>query len=328
MISKKLYNCTSLLLLSVLLSNAQINKQIPRDTTYTLDIAYNKTKGKFPYAAPAVPELPENVLKYEDVTYLTIEDTPYGKRELHLDIFQPKTEGTNPVLLMIHGGGWRAGDKSLQVPMAQQIASAGFVTVAVEYQLSLEAKFPAAIHNIKAAIRWLKTNADKYNIDTTRIAISGCSAGGHLAMLVGLTNNIEFFEGNMGTTGISSEVHAIIDIDGVINFLAPNSLNLDRKSDSPDVEWLGGTFIDKPEVWKQASPIYWATKETPPILFINSGFPRFHAGQDELIGMLNNWDIYYETYKFNVKVHPFWLMHPWFHPTVEYMVAFLDKVFK
>ncbi len=314
-------------LLPVLIVDAQNIKPIPIDTTYSVSIVFNKVKEKFPYASPVHIDLPKEVKMHEDVTYLTIKDTPYGKRELHLDIFQPSKKGKYPLVLMIHGGGWRAGNKSLQVPLAMQIASKGYITATVEYQLSLEAKFPAAVHNIKAAIRWLKLNADKYNIDTNRIAISGCSAGGHLASLVGLTNDVEYFEGDLGEKGPSSNVQAIIDIDGVINFLSPNSLNLNRRSDSPDVEWLGGSFNDKPDVWKTASPIYWSSKASPPILFINSNYPRFHAGQDELIGMYNDWGIYYEVHKFKVNIHPFWLLDPWFYPTTEYMVNFLDKVF-
>ncbi len=314
--------------LSAQFAVAQFAKPIPRDTTYTKDIVYNKAKKKYPYASPVSLPLPENVQKHEDVTYLTLENTPYGKRALHLDVFQPSQKGKSPLLILVHGGGWRAGNKSLQVSLAMQIATKGYVTAAVEYQLSLEAGFPAAVHNIKAAIRWLKLNADKYNIDTNRIAISGCSAGGHLAALVGLTNNIEYFEGTMGVSETSSTVHAIIDIDGVINFLSPNSLNLNRNSNSPDIEWLGGSYLEKPEVWKKASPIYWASPDSPPILFINSNFPRFHAGQDELIGMYNDWGNYYEVYKFKVNIHPFWLLDPWFYPTTEYMVSFLDKVFK
>ena len=83
-------------------------------------------------------------------------ETPYGKRDLHADLFRPEKAGKYPALILIHGGGWRAGDKSMEVPMAQMIASKGFVAVAVEYQLSLEAKYPAAVHNIKAAIRWVR----------------------------------------------------------------------------------------------------------------------------------------------------------------------------
>lgn len=114
----------------------------------------------------------------------------------------------------------------------------------------------------------------------------------------------------MGISGFSSSVQAVVDIDGVLNFMAPRSLNKERSPDSPDVQWLGGTFYEKPEIWKEASPIYWVNEKSPPVLFLNSGFPRFHAGQDEMIGMLMEYGIYHEQYKIDVKVHPFWLFHP------------------
>jgi len=126
-------------------------------------------------------------------------------------------------VILIFGGGWKSGDKSQSVPMAMQIASAGYVTVAVEYRLSLEAKYPAAVHDIKAAIRWLRANARKYNVDKSKIAVHGVSAGGQLAALVETTNDIEKFEGNESYPKQSGSVQAIIDIDGILAFKHPES---------------------------------------------------------------------------------------------------------
>jgi len=148
-----------------------------------------------------------------------------------------------------------------------------------------------------------------------------------LALLVGLTNGVEAKEGNQGNLGFSSDIQAIVDLDGVVDFMAPLSLNLKRGSDSPDVQWLGGTFYEKPEIWKDASPIFWANEKSCPILFVNSGFPRFHAGQDELIGMMKDWKIYTEVHKFDIQLHTFWLFNPWIDPTVNYINDFLIKVF-
>ena len=306
-------------------ANAQETK-IPKDTTYNIKSEYKKYLKYFPYIKPAKDSLPNNVTESRNIIYTTLKNTPFGDRNLHFDIFSPKKSGKYPALLLIHGGGWRSGDKSLQIPLAQKLAARGYVTVCVEYQLSMEAKYPAAVFNIKSAIRWIRANSDKYGIDTDKIAISGCSAGGQLAMLVGLTNDIEDKEGTQGNLGFSSAIQAIIDIDGVVNFMAPTSLNLNRKPNSPDIEWLGGSFIEKPEIWKDASSIYWANEKSPPILFLNSGFPRFHAGQDELIGMMNNWGVYNETHEFSEEIHTFWLFHPWINQTVNYIDNFLIKV--
>ncbi len=315
------------LILTLSITGNVIAQSIPRDTTYNVKKVHGQIKKDYPYAIPAVDSIRGNVKAYRDQVYLTLENTPYGKRDLKVDIFQPKKAGKYPTVLFIHGGGWRSGEKSMEVPMAQMLAAKGYVTVAVEYQLSLEAKYPAAVHNIKAAVRWLKANADKYGVDTSRIAVSGTSAGGQLAALVALSKNE--LAGTMGKhTNLSSEVHAAVDIDGVISFMAPSSLNLKRKPDSPDIEWLGGSFEEKPTVWREASSGYWATENTVPMLFLNSGFSRFHAGQDELVGQLKEWGVYNEVYKFNINVHPFWLFHPWVDETVNYMDNFLKIALK
>ncbi|MDN3668915.1 alpha/beta hydrolase [Echinicola jeungdonensis] len=302
-------------------------KTIPRDTSYNAQAVWEKIKGDFPQAKLAKDELPEGVREDRDVVYTVLKDTPYGDRPLHLDIFYPESSQNLPVILLIHGGGWRSGDKSLQVPMAKKLAKKGFVTICVEYQLSLEAKYPAAVHNIKSAIRWTRAHADQYGINPDRIAISGCSAGGQLASLVGLTNNVDKMEGKQGWEEYSSEVQAIMDIDGAINFLAPLSLKSPRSPDSPDAFWLGGTFTQVPAIWKEASPGYWVDENSVPTLFVNSGFPRFHAGQAEMVEMLEDYGIYHEVYEFDVKMHPFWLFEPWVDTTVGYMDGFLKKVF-
>ncbi len=297
----------------------------PIDTSYTVNNQLRKYKKHYPYLIAAKDQTPDGVMDERDVIYTTLKKTKYGKRDLHLDIFRPEKEGKYPAIILVHGGAWKTGNKSLLVPMAQLLAKGGFVAITVEYQMVLEAPYPAAVHNIKAAIRWMRANADQYNIDSDRIAISGTSAGGHLASLVGLTNDVEQFEGNMGNESYSSSVQAIIDIDGVINFMAPISLNKERGDDSPDVQWIGGQFKDVPEKWKEVSPIYWANENSVPILFINSGYPRFHAGQDELIGMLKEWNIYHDVVKFNVRMHTFWLFNPFIDETTDYMIDFMKR---
>ena len=134
-------------------------REIPRDTTFSIARVYRQVKKDYPYARPVKDSLPAGVKAYRDLVYATLPDTPFGRRDLHVDLFRPEKAGKYPALVMVHGGGWRAGEKSMEVPMAQVIAARGFVTVAVEYQLSLEAKYPAAVYNIKSAIRWLRANA-------------------------------------------------------------------------------------------------------------------------------------------------------------------------
>jgi pectinesterase len=149
------------------------------------------------------------------------------------------------------------------------------------------------------------------------------SAGGLLAALVGTTNGIKKFEGNEGNIKESSAVQAIVDIDGILAFKHPESAE-----GKVAAEWLGGTFEEKPDVWTEASALTHTGRTTPPCLFINSSNPRFHAGRDNMIKILEGFGIYFEVHTLPDTPHPFWLFHPWFKPTLKYTVDFLDKVFK
>ena len=148
-------------------AQSQDQKIIPRDTSFTPYMAWVQRKNNYPEAKIVKPQLPEGVCAENNIVYATLSNTPYGKRDLHLDLFHPSesNKGPFPALILIHGGGWRSGNKLMQVPIAQQIATRGYVTASVEYRLSPEALYPAAVNDIKAAIRFLRENAKKYNID-------------------------------------------------------------------------------------------------------------------------------------------------------------------
>jgi acetyl esterase/lipase len=305
-------------------------RQIPRDTTFTPYLAWVKLRNEFPQAKIVDATLPQGVIADYGVVYKTLTDTPFGKRDLHLDIFRPEQSGIHPVLLLIHGGGWRSGDRTMENPMAMAIASHGYVTASAEYRLSPEALYPAAVYDIKDAIRFLRANAKKFHIDPDRMSVSGTSAGGQLAALSGMTADVRKFEGDIGNAGISTSIQAIIDIDGILDFTDPNESAKDNDPSRPSAGawWFGGNIRQLPEKWKEASPMNYAGKSTPPVLFVNSALPRFHAGRDTVISILNRFNIYTEVHTIPNTPHPFWLFDPWFGPTVDYVVAFLDKVLK
>lgn len=305
-------------------------KPIPKDTSYTPYQTWMKIKRDFPQATIAKAQLPVGVSAVYNIVYATLPSTPYGNRQLHLDLFKPEKAGKYPALLMIHGGGWRSGNRTMQIPMAQQIASKGYVTAAVEYRLSPEALYPAAIFDIKAAIRFLRANAAKYSIDPSRMAITGSSAGGQLAALIGMTPDVKKFDGDEGNSQVSAEIQAIIDMDGILDFTDPNesAKDTDPLKPSAGAYWFGASFQKAPEKWREASPIQYAGKKTPPILFINSALPRFHAGRDSVINILKKYGIYTEVHTIPNTPHPFWLFHPWFETTVNFMLSFLDKTLK
>ncbi|MBB6324597.1 pectinesterase [Algoriphagus iocasae] len=287
-----------------------------KDGSFNLQDAWKKDVKNFPQITPVEIQSSESVTESRGHIYKKL-----GGRELKLDVFSPtQAESLRPVIVMVHGGGWKSGDKELQIPMAIALAERGYVTAVVEYRLSPEAQYPAGIHDVKEAIRWLKVHANEFGIDSSQMAISGSSAGGQIAALVGMTNTEEY----EGTSELdaSSEVQAIVDMDGVLAFHHPESAEGQVAS-----EWLGGTYEQKPEVWDAASPLYLQNPIYKPILFIQSQYPRFHAGRDELIDKLNAKGIYSEVHTFPDTPHPFWLYNPWFEPTIEKMIQFFDRVF-
>lgn len=305
---------------------------VPRDTSYTAYGTYVKVKKARPYVELVRPQLPAHIRAFEDVVYTVIPNSPYGKRSLRLNIYRRDDKKKYPVLLMVHGGAWSSGDRSMQIPLAQQIATHGYVTIPVEYRLSPEAPYPAALYDLKTAVRWVRANAKKYGMDTTCIAISGCSAGGHLASLVGMTNGSLRHEGTGAYRQYSSAVQAVVDMDGILTFV--NKENIEETNENirkmggqlpKNAIWLRGNYADAKEIWEEASPLLWVTQKSAPICFINSLNPRYHAGRDELIEKLKQYDIYSEMHQIKEDLHPFWLFHPWFNSVVKYTVDFLDQ---
>lgn len=322
------------ILMTSLLSGQEIDEHytIPRDTSYTVNSTFKKLRVNYPFIKIVSSTLPEGVSVEKDLVYIS-----YGNRKLHLDLFLPQnpTHTPHPAVILVHAGGWRSGDKSLQIPMAQQLAARGYVTAAVEYRLSPEAKYPAAVYDLKAAIRWIRANASHYYIDPNKIAILGCSSGGQLVSLVGVANGVEKFAGEStyqggNSSNISENVQAIINIDGILDFTSEQARKYEddpSKNPSSAGEWFGGRYNEKPDLWKEASPLYYVNEETPPILFINSDVPRFHVGRDDMIEKLKQFNIYYEVHTIPGTPHSFWFFHPWFEQTLQYTVDFLDICF-
>jgi pectinesterase len=203
----------------------------------------------------------------------------------------------------------------------------GYVCFTPEYRLSTEALYPAGVSDIKSVIRWVRKNAVKYNIDTGKIVVAGHSAGGELAAMMGATNNIAGFEGDGCNKNTSSRVNAVIDIDGLLAFIHPESgEGDDSKRTSAATNWFGYSKSENPELWKQGSPLTHAGPHVPPTLFINSNVARMHAGRDDYIKILNEFNIYSEIKSFDAP-HSFCLFDPWFDLTIKYIDGFLKKVF-
>lgn len=291
--------------------------QVVADTSYTTQGIYRKEVKKFPFISIAQRKEHKELTVVRDVAYKTI-----GTRKLHFDAWFNQEGNPQPVVVLIHGGGWKSGNKSQMHLLAQEVTAKGYVSFCIEYRLSGEARYPAAVHDIKAAIQYIKANAALYNADVNKIAVAGCSSGGQLAALVGATISNKAFQDSTAT-GAEPVVHAVINMDGILAFHHPES-----KEGKVAAQWLGGSYEEVPEVWEQASPLTHAGKNTPPILFINSDIPRFHAGRDDMIAILNKYGIYSEVKTITGSPHSFWFFDPWFDDVVTWSTQFLDKVLK
>lgn len=203
-------------------------------------------------------------------TQADIEFAKVGETSLKLDLHRPP--GDNPPLIVyVHGGGWRAGSKE-DVPIAD-LYDKGFAIASVDYRLSTQAVFPAQVHDIKAAIRFLRANAGLYHINASKIAIIGSSAGGHLAALVGVSNGNPELEGKVGEhLDQSSDVQAIVSYYGASNLKTILSQSTPKGLEFriPALKLLLGDTPDKkPELAKLASPVTHLDKHDPPLLLIH-----------------------------------------------------------
>ena len=230
--------------------------------------------------------------------------------------------------MIIHGGGWRSGNRGQHYPLAQRLADLGYVCFTPEYRLSTEALYPSAVYDLKSALRWIRSNAKKYNVDTNKIAVLGFSAGGQLAALLGVTAGNLKFEGTECNLKSLSAVNAIVDLDGTLSFVHPESgEGDDSKRTSAATYWFGFSKKENSKLWEGASPLTYVGKDTPPTLFINSSVERMHAGRNDFLKVLNENNIYSEVKTFSDAPHSFPLFDPWFEPTVKYTNDFLKKVF-
>ncbi len=203
---------------------------------------------------------------HRDVVYATI-----GEKSLSLDIYLPDGVEMPPLLVWVHGGAWRRGSKEW-VPFV--FVENGFATASLDYRLSTEAPFPAQVHDIKAAIRFLRAEGSKYGFRTDRIAIAGSSAGGHLASLVGVTNGHPALEGKVGGyRDESSDVQAILSFFGASNLTTILSQSTPRGFSvrEPALDLLLGA---QPEdaidlLARLASPVFHVDASDPPLLLLH-----------------------------------------------------------
>ena len=204
-----------------------------------------------------------------------------------LMVYQPaeaSAEESFPIVVWIHGGGWMRGDhRRMNQMLSALIESDRYVVASIGYRLSDEALWPAQIHDCKAAIKWLKSNADVIRGDSTRIGVIGASAGGHLASMLGTSGGDRTMSGTLGVhLRVDDRVQCVVDLFGPTDLLQmDNQANTDARlkhdaPDSPESRLLGGPLQSLPELAKSANPITYVTRDDPPFLII-------HGTEDDVV---------------------------------------------
>jgi acetyl esterase/lipase len=226
----------------------------------------------------AAANLPATVVATRDIPYA---GTDHARQRL--DLYLPKEPLSDklPLIVFIHGGAWQAGDKSgggRQV--ADYVATGEYAGASIGYRLSSDAVWPAQIHDCKAAIRWLRGNAEKHGLDPSRIAVMGSSAGGHLVAMLGTSGGIAALEGDLGDfDSADSRVTCVIDFFGPANLLTmgdfPSSIEHNAAS-SPESRLIGGAIQEHQDRAREASPQTHVTAEDAPFLIL-------HGTEDPLV---------------------------------------------
>jgi acetyl esterase/lipase len=282
------------------------------------------------YAAPPRAHVrPDGSLLYASVPYATV----LGYRPLLLDLHVPAGPGPWPLAVWVHGGAWLSGDRrtlpSTIAPVGfhERLLRRGYAVAGVDYRLSGEAIFPAQLHDVKAAIRWLRAYAADLDLDPGRFGLLGESAGGHLVAMAALTADAAdpALEGDVGLTGVSSRVHAVVDWYGVSDVIGLDR----RRPDSPEALLLGGSPSEVPERAALASPTEHAHGDAPPFLCVHGTDDQVvpYAQSEHLAAMLHAYGVRCDLHPVPGADHIF-AGAPDIGALVEASIDFLDDVLK
>ena len=259
--------------------------------------------------------LPNGVEVKRDIVYAT-----YGDRSLRLDLYTPKSKPAGPIpgIVVIRGGGWKAGDKNAFAPIAAGLADRGFAAACIEYRVLPDVTLPEVVNDAKAAVRWMRADGKQYGIDTDAIGAIGGSAGGHLVALLGTSYKAADLEGPGGHTGVSSRIQAAVPMAPVVDFEAfsqgrPQAFEM---------------FKGKPELAKRLSPTTYLDKDSAPMLLI-------HGNADQSVPMAQSKLMQERAKKAGVAAdftmikgapHAFWNMPQHSEETIAMAASFFHSV--
>ena len=245
-------------------------------------------------------------VKVQSFVYQTI-----GTRKLMVDEYS-LSSSKQPTLVFFHGGGWRTGHRSQHIPLAKALADRGYRVYLVEYRLSTEALYPAAMLDAQSALQWV---AKRKNVG--EIYVGGYSAGGQMAALLGSVQD-------ENTYGKGVKLAGVIDVDGILAFIHPESgEGDDSKRTSAATYYFGYNKIEGEAILKEGSALSHVTNGDPPVLFLNSGVDRMHAGRTDFMNKMAAYGIHTEYYTFEKAPHTFVLMNHWFDQVVDRMDRFM-----
>jgi acetyl esterase/lipase len=215
--------------------------------------------------------MPADVLHEKDIEYSNV-----GQR-VAMDVVRPKAPGAQPLpaILLVHGGGFRAGSRESYLPMAAKLAQRGYVAATVSYRLAPRHQYPAAVEDVKAAVRFLKANAARFNLDPERIGAMGGSAGGHLVLFLGLTADVAELEGSGPNRDQSSRVACVVNYYGPTDFTQSYAKSVDAADVLP--LFLGGDLKSNRLAHQVSSPLNWVTPRAAPTLSIHGTEDKYVA---------------------------------------------------
>lgn len=215
--------------------------------------------------------VPEGVVFERNLEYAN----PQGEH-LQLNLAHPKeSKGNLPAILCIHGGGFRAGTRDGYNGLCVKLAQRGFVAATVTYRLAPKYRFPAAVHDVKAAVRWLRAHRVEYGIDPAKVGVTGDSAGGHLAQFLGVTSGVKEFEGDLGNGSESSAVNCVVNRYGPSDFTKSYGKSVDAAEVLP--LFLGGNLEAARTEHIRASPLNWVTPDAAPTLLLHGTEDKYVA---------------------------------------------------
>ncbi|MFY0654939.1 MAG: alpha/beta hydrolase [Cyclobacteriaceae bacterium] len=260
-----------------------------------------------------------------NVTYLKL-----GDRELKLDLFIPKNlDNKTPCIVGLHGGAWIKGNRRNFHRACRGLAERDYIAASVSYRLAGEAPFPAQIQDIQAAIRWLKKNAETYQIDPDRIGVAGFSAGGHLATLVASSGNSE------GAWPKLDDLEGDAMVRVAIPMAAQSDLETDRirKVSASEEQYfyrvfLSGSLSENPETYRLASPLVHLDKNDPPVAFICGSKDNESTRGSSYRSKMTKLGIDHDLLVIDGAPHVFLTNPQWYELAMDFMVKFLDKHLK